>query len=236
MRAKLVLLACLVLGICHAQNPVKNELKNLILENKTTLEKQDNLEMSLQYKLYESHNSKVPTEEHSGTYIQCKSGSYFKLNTIEMVTIPNLCSVSINGNDKSMYMSKVNSNSTNPYTMLNVVEGYENITKTEREGYKLFVLKAAEITQLPYSRVELYFNASNVMSKQVIYMINNVNYAKHGKEVVSQPKIELSYTTNTGKNASKYFKTDRYFLKNGNEFTASNSYPGFTVINLDSAL
>ncbi|PHS05251.1 MAG: hypothetical protein COA88_12610 [Kordia sp.] len=206
--------------------------KKYMLQNKELLSGGKTFSMSLFYKLYDAHSDQKPTEQYTGAYIQHNSQTYFRINTIEMVRFSDLF-IYVNGEEHNVSMSTGQMPTNSPFEIDKYLQYFEKVEYEKQGDLEKFTMEVPALTQLPYSKVEMYFTKKGILKKQVMYLINQVSYVKNEEDITVQPKMEVEFSNMTAKANTSVLQKSRYVKQIGKAYILIGKYKGYELINID---
>ena len=228
----LILLLTLGMGVTTVAQDSKSLYKKYMLQNKEQLSSGKKFSMSLFYKLYDSHTDVNPSEQYTGTYIQDNSLTYLRVNTIEMLRFSNMF-IHVNGDEHNMLMSTADMPANNPLDIDKYLQYFEKVKHEIKGDLQKFTLEVPSITQLPYSKIEMYFTKTGQLQKQVMYMLTQVSYVKDNEDVTVQPKMEIEFSNLLAEADTSLLQKEHYVKKIDKAYIPTGKYTGYELIDID---
>ena len=219
----------------YAQDSVLDVLEKSLKSN----EQLNTLYCNLDYKYFPTYKTKKATANYKGLLIKNNLDSFLKIKeTVFITSHSSKTTLKINKVQKVISVSdnleEANTMDylTNLKTIINQFETKDLIDNTDSW---MCVLTAPQMSQLPYSRVELYINKSDYMvTNQILYISAQFPYLDdNGKEVMANPRLEISvtdYKTSISPKQKGLIEIGNYIIKNKAKITPVKVYENYKIL------
>lgn len=232
MRLKVIVCLILIFRIGYSQND-SLKIKDLFLKSQQLYSSKKAYQIDATYKVYNSLKSEKPSESYKSIIIKNGSDYYYKIHNTEFIQIGNR-SLKMNHDEKALLLAKRQSQTNGLElinNMLSILPYFKSYDVTETDNMIVCKFVAPDITQLPFTKVLIYFNKEDYsMKEQILYLSNAIPYEEKGKIVYGNPRLEISMSkfkpyVETGK-----CKLDSYIKQNKNENILSDKYANYQLI------
>lgn len=241
MATRTIFILFLVLGFSSkiiGQNKsvadVLNKAQQIITDKKV-------MRCNLHYTLYPTYTSKAVKENYGGKIIRNDDKYYLKINnTIFLNQLGKNDFLKLNVDEKLIqYITNVNSSSVNNTSLFDqlklLLTNYKNQKITSTNSYWKCSFIADKISQMPYSKVEIYIDkSSNLVTKQIMYFSAQMPFTKKdGTTEISNPRLELTisdYDFSLTEDDKKITDLSHYINSKASVYTATDAYKNFKII------
>ncbi len=186
-----ILLLCLI-TLSGAQNDAL-EIRDLFLKSQKFYESKDAYLLDIEYTLYKSETGDDQLEHYLSETIKNGQDFYTKIHNTEFVELGNK-SLKINHDERAVLIDKRESKVASIGVIDNILailpkfKSYK-VTKNN-DGFKC-EFTAHDITQLPFTKVIIYFNKDYSLKSQILHLTNALPYVENDKNVYRSPRLEI---------------------------------------------
>jgi len=190
----------------------------------------DSFEIDLQYNIYQEHTDTKPEEQYKGKIVVNKGDLYNKLHQTETIQFKDI-QVKINHDEKAMLISKVSiQENIDILNFEKFIDVFDKVRVTEINSSIKCELIAPKITQLPYQRIELFFNKKDyTINKQVLYFFQKVNYTTNDTEKTSTPKMEIVFIKKGKISDASVLSQKKYVSIVNNKIQVAKAFKAYTI-------
>jgi len=216
----------------------ENTVEEILIKAQGVINNQNNLSCDLKYNYYTSYDSSKPYQSHNGRLVKNLNNFLLKIHsTIFLSDQLNNMSLKLNEDQKAMVVSKSNINldQANPIDNTQLLKQFKTYKLIENKNYWICVFIAPDITQLPYSKIEVEINKTNfLVNKQTLYFSARMPYFDdENNEKYGNPKLEIIMSN--FKNSITVEEKNKTNIKsfiniNPNKISGKNQYKDYTVI------
>ncbi|WP_422103846.1 hypothetical protein [Winogradskyella sp.] len=193
---------------------------------------------NLDYKYFPTYVSEEHTANYKGVLIKDELDSFLKIKETIFLTNHNSKTVlKVNKLQKAMSISNnldMPSNMDYLSNLRDIISQFDAKELTETTTTWKCILVAPEISQLPYSKVELYINKSdNMITKQVLYISAQFPYNDEDGRQMANPRLEISVTdhkTLIEPEQKKLLDLDNYIHKKNGKIVPVKAYKNYQIL------
>ena len=149
----------------------------------------------------------------------------------------NKMSLKLNEEQKAMIVTKTTStfNQQIPIDNRELLKQFTSYKLIDKKDFWLCVFIAHQVTQLPYSRVEVEVDKNNFnILRQTLFFSAKVPYLdKDDKEIFDNPKLEIimiNYSDSITNEEKLNTSIKKYITTNKEKITGKNQYKDYTII------
>lgn len=190
-------------------------------------------ELDLEYTIYKSSTSNEKLEFYKSKIIRNKNDYYYRVHNTEFIQI-GAQSLKINHDEKALSVTKREA-VQNPIAAIDnviaLLPQFKDYTITNKGNTIICELIAPKITQLPYSKVQLYFNKDYSVKQQVLYLSTALPFEEGGKQVLISPRIQVDFFNIKSYTLDKRLKLGTYIKKVNNTIYSSKNLLNYQIIN-----
>lgn len=218
--------------VANAQNDAEQQLLELLKVIKPKYDISQSYDLDMNYKVYANHKDEQPQEYYKNNMKVDKGRLYTKIGETEMIQLKEV-QIKIDHSKKVMAVRPLAKEENRDVLNLEkFVAAFKEVKRTKEGKYTKYILLAPKVSQLPYNRVELYFDESaKTMHKQVLYYFNQVSYMKEGKEQKSTPKIEIVFSALKKVTDLSVFNKGKYITVKNNKISVATAFNQYTIYN-----
>ena len=231
MRFKVLLvLITSSIGILGWSQKPEDLLKKRIAASEKKYKEVDKFSTALFYEMYSAYNLEAPEESYDGLF--CKSGKnyYFRMHSVEMLNIGNLTVQIQNDARKILIVRGSGKTQENPFDMGKYLDSYKRVSYKVNGNMEQFELDSHEVTQLPFTKVIIYFKNKVEVVKQQFYLAGQANYrGTDGEEKLISPKMTITYSNYKKSVPKGVFLLETYVKKLNKKFIGTGKYQGYEV-------
>jgi len=223
----------LMLLLSSFQQDDKLKLVELLQEAKQWYLPSLSYEIDLRYKIFKEHTNTAPEEEYNGKIVVSKNRLYNRLHETETIQVGK-DQVRINHIEKAILHSEAPAqHSLDVVNLEKFPKAFESVKITEEGKYIKCVLISPKVTQMPYSKVEIYLTKKDKkMHKQVLYFLHKVNYTKSTSDetFTSTPKMEIVFSESKKIADYSIFNIAKYIQLNSEQkFVPSKEFKTYSI-------
>ncbi|WP_203258193.1 hypothetical protein [Hyunsoonleella ulvae] len=212
------------------------DVQSLIQKVKHSYEDEHMYSLNVTYKLYENSTSTTPKEFFTGKIIRDNNQYYSKINNTEFIQFTNAY-VKINHDEKAMLYINEPAKEVESITDFTKYLAHFNEANIALEnGMYKCEITAKQVTFLPFTKLVLYVDKNSFrLKKQVVYLAqHSISKDKNGKDVVSNPRLEIMFTNFSNKginNSQDVFILNNYVNISQNIINPSKKLEAYQLIN-----
>ncbi|WP_298892455.1 hypothetical protein [uncultured Psychroserpens sp.] len=233
----LVILFTIASTFCFGQSPT---VKSVLTQSQTLLKDKSEMKCTMNYDLYSTSFSNEVKEHYSGNIVKNEDRYYIKINnTIFLNQLNTNTFLKLNTEQKLIQFLKGKNVATTNGSLFDqvsvLINLYKNQSLKSKGDYWICTLKANTVSQLPYSKVELFVNKeTKLLTKQVLYFSSQMPYKKKdGTNHLGNPRLEISISdyqfSLTDKDKGLTFLSN-YVNTSSSEIRPSTAYKNFKII------
>ncbi|WP_300570702.1 hypothetical protein [Flavobacterium sp.] len=189
------------------------------------------LQFNTTYNLYKDYKTKVVHQTYSGTFLKNVSNEiYLKIDKTEFINTKKL-SLKINHGEKAMIVSNSQEFSTGQFDVSKLIEFCKISSFKDFKSYWEIILVPKEFSGLNYSQIVINVSKNYVLQKQIFYYNTGMNFSKDYKnQDLSNPRLEILYSTNNSSVNLSKINTNVYFTINkNNKVSVTAKYKNYEV-------
>lgn len=232
MRLKLSLIAICIAYLSVAQDNT-SKIKEIFTKAQQYYESNSAYELDLEYAIYKSFTSNEKLEFYKSKIIRNKEDYYYRVHNTEFIQISNK-SLKINHDEKALSVSK-REKMQSPIAaiddVIKLLPQFKNYTITNQGELIVCELIAPEITQLPYSKVQLYFNKDYSIKQQVLYLSSALPLEENNKQVLVSPRIQVDFLAMKPYKLDERLRLSTYVNIENNKVYTSKKLLNYQLIN-----
>jgi len=223
----------LIITLSSFQQDDKQRLVELLKESKQWYLPSLSYEIDVQYNIYKEHNTTSPEETYKGKIAVSKCKLYNKLHETETIQVGEN-QVRINHIEKAILHSVVPvQQSLDLVNLEKFPSAFKSVKITEEGKYIKCVLISPDVTQMPYSKVEIYLTKKDKkIHKQVLFFLHKMNYTKATSDETfnSNPKMEIVFSEIKKITDYSLFKISKYMqLDSKQKYIPSTAYKAYSM-------
>jgi len=229
---KIVLLLgflCLCLSSVAQETP---DFESLLCASKEAYTPNKAFQMELSYSIYRASNMGKVHETHAGLYAQNDQGHvYNKMGTVELVKVDSEV-LQINHEEKSIvYTIQEEPLAQTPLDMQDYAYFFEEvIVEKEGDGWKCTLTTPKPIANLPYEKVELFFDKQQRSYKQALYPLEVIDFGSTGVNRLERSVLIIEIQPLQPLEDTRLFKLDQYIKKTNTAVKAAASLNTYQFI------
>ncbi len=196
------------------------------------------LSCNLLYSYYPTYSTTEVLEQYDGQLIKNNSNYFIRINeTIFLTDVVKSMALKLNTSEKAMLVSKLKtaSNLESPINITTIIKQFKSATLIDNGTTWTCTLTAPQISQLPYSKVEILIDKEDYkIKKQSLFFSTKAPYTdKNKKEVFDNPRLEITISDyKITLDAKEKSKTDieTYISIGKQKIKPSTQYNDFNII------
>jgi len=217
---KIVLLLgflCLCLSSVAQETP---DFESLLCASKEAYTPNKAFQMELSYSIYRASNMGKVHETHAGLYAQNDQGHvYNKMGTVELVKVDSEV-LQINHEEKSIvYTIQEEPLAQTPLDMQDYAYFFEEV-----------IVEKKPIANLPYEKVELFFDKQQRSYKQALYPLEVIDFGSTGVNRLERSVLIIEIQPLQPLEDTRLFKLDQYIKKTNTAVKAAASLNTYQFI------
>jgi hypothetical protein len=189
------------------------------------------LQFNTTYNLYKDYKTKVVHQTYSGSFLKNASNDiYMKIDKTEFINTKKL-SFKINHGEKAMIISNRQEFSTGEFDISKLIDFCKISSFKDFKSYWEIILVPKELSGLDYSQIVINVSKNYLLQKQVFYYNTSMNFSKDYKnQTLSNPRLEILYSSNNKNVNLSKINTDLYFTINkDNKVSVTAKYKSYEV-------
>lgn len=216
----------------------EQSVSDVLAKAQKELLNQDNLSCNLNYSYYPTYNSVKALESYDGKLVKKLKNFYIKIkSTIFLNDVIKKKSLKLNEDQKAILVSDVTSNLEQQNVIDNqqLLKQFKSYKLIDKEDHWICQFIAPQISQLPYSKVEVLIRKSDYKTlKQTLYFSAKVPYLdKQNKEIFDNPRLEVTinnYSTDLTKEEIAMTTIDSYITITKQKIVGKKLYKDYSII------
>lgn len=206
-----------------------------IVEKAEMLYVKDNLTLEMEYFLYPTYTATNSYLNYEAIFIKELKNTFFKMQNTEMIGISNHF-IKI-AHDQKLIQYKEASieelGQSNPMSIKKLMPYYTKKELKLVDGIYKCTFYTSKITQLPYSRIELFIDADTfTLKKQIMYFNQTKKYqTKTGEVKNDYPRLEINCQLKESNELDRQtFVLSSYIATQNNKIVLNKKYTKYQLV------